>query len=81
MPVPGGITVQDEGVGIANNPHGTMNFVGAGVTATDVAGVATVTVQWGVVTQVQVMGQWMGPWDGSSDYAVGDTVAELSSGL
>jgi hypothetical protein len=43
----GGIIVEDEGVPIAGNPHMTMNFVGAGVAATDVAGVATVTVPGG----------------------------------
>lgn len=39
-----GVVIQDEGAPIANNPHGTLNFTGAGVTATDVAGVATINV-------------------------------------
>ena len=42
-----GITIEDEGSPIAGNPHGTVNFVGAGVTATDVGGVATVTIPGG----------------------------------
>jgi hypothetical protein len=41
----------------------------------DKNGVATVTVQWGVVTQVQVMGQWMGPYSPSADYKQGDAVS------
>jgi len=39
------INIQDEGSGVANTPHGTINFVGAGVTATDGgSGVVTVTI-------------------------------------
>ncbi len=48
----GGIIIEDEGTPIAGNPHGTVNFVGAGVTATNVGGVATVTVpSGGVIVQ------------------------------
>jgi hypothetical protein len=39
------VTVQEEGTPVANTPHSTLNFVGAGVTVADGgAGVATVTV-------------------------------------
>ncbi len=39
------ITLQDEGTGVANTPHPTLNFVGAGVAVTDAgSGVATVTI-------------------------------------
>lgn len=40
----GGVNVKDEGTPIAGNPHTTFNFVGAGVAATNVGGVATITV-------------------------------------
>lgn len=40
----GGIQVDDEGTPIAGNPHTEVNFVGDGVTVTNVAGVATVTI-------------------------------------
>lgn len=43
-----GIDVEDEGVALAGNPYSTMNFVGAGVTATDVGGVATVNIPGGI---------------------------------
>lgn len=51
-PVPspsgGAVNVQDEGTAIPNTPHGTLNFVGAGVTATDGgAGVAIITIPGG----------------------------------
>ncbi len=45
---PGGITLEDEGAPVAGNPHHTINFVGAGVVATDVAGVGTVTIPGGI---------------------------------
>jgi hypothetical protein len=41
----GGVDVEDEGVAVVT--ASTLNFVGAGVTATDVAGVATVTIPGG----------------------------------
>ena len=45
---PSTVTVQDEGSGVAGTPHSALNFVGAGVTATDGgAGVATVTIPGG----------------------------------
>ena len=47
-----GITVQDEGAGIANNPHATVNFVGPGVIASDIAGVATVTIGAGAIKSI-----------------------------
>ena len=54
----------------------TMTFdIVAGDSQQDKNGVATATVQWGVVTQVQVMGQWMGPYSPSADYAMGDAVS------
>jgi hypothetical protein len=54
----------------------TMTWdITAGDSQQDKNGVATITVQWGVVTQVQVMGQWQGPWDGSADYITGDAVS------
>ena len=43
----GYLTIQDEGTNITNTPHGTINFVGSGVTVTDNSGVATVTVSGG----------------------------------
>jgi hypothetical protein len=51
-PVPspsgGAVNVEDEGVAIPNTPHGTLNFVGAGVTATDGgAGTAIITIPGG----------------------------------
>lgn len=39
-----GVDVEDEGVPLVDNPYTTLNFVGAGVTATDVGGVATITI-------------------------------------
>ena len=42
------IAVQDEGSGVANTPHSTLNFVGAGVAVADAgSGVATVTISGG----------------------------------
>ncbi len=42
------ISVQDGGVPVTATPHGTLNFVGAGVTATDgTGGVATITIPGG----------------------------------
>ena len=42
------INVEDEGSGIPNTPHSSLNFVGAGVTATDAGGgVATITIPGG----------------------------------
>ena len=42
------LTIEDEGVNIPNTPHSNLNFVGAGVTATDAgAGVATITIPGG----------------------------------
>lgn len=42
------VTVQDEGSGVTSTPHTAINFVGAGVTATDGgSGVATVTIPGG----------------------------------
>jgi hypothetical protein len=46
-----GVDVQDEGSPVTGNPHATINFVGSGVTATDVAGVATITVPVGITLQ------------------------------
>ncbi len=40
----GGVDLEDEGTPVTGNPHSTLNFVGAGVTVTDVAGVGTITV-------------------------------------
>jgi hypothetical protein len=42
------VTLQDEGIGVTNTPHATLNFVGAGVTVADAGGgVATVTISGG----------------------------------
>ena len=42
------INVEDEGSGIPNTPHANLDFVGAGVTATDAGGgVATITIPGG----------------------------------
>jgi len=42
------VNVQDEGTNLPNTPHSTLNFVGAGVTATDAgSGVATITIPGG----------------------------------
>jgi len=44
------VIIEDEGSSVANTPHSNLNFVGAGVTATDGgAGVATITIP-GVAT-------------------------------
>lgn len=44
----GSVTVQDEGSGVAGAPHSTLNFVGAGVVATNGGGgVATITISGG----------------------------------
>jgi hypothetical protein len=51
VPVGLGVNVQDEGTALVGNPHAAMNFVGGGVTATDVGGVATVTIPGGVAVQ------------------------------
>src|SRR4051812_48068617 len=42
-----GVGVEDEGVPIGLGPYSEFNFVGAGVGAADVAGVATVTIPGG----------------------------------
>ena len=39
-----GVDLEDEGAPVAGNPHSTLNFVGAGVTATDSGGVGTITI-------------------------------------
>ncbi len=45
------LKIQEEGVEIANDPHNTLNFVGAAVTAADSGGgVATITVTGGSLT-------------------------------
>ncbi len=41
----------------------------------DTNSIASITVEWGSVTQVTIMGQWRNDWDPSADYALGDTVA------
>ena len=47
------ITVEDEGSNIPNTPHSNLNFVGAGVTATDAgSGVATITIPGGGTTNI-----------------------------
>lgn len=44
----GYIIIQDEGVDVANTPHGTINFTGTGVTATDAGnGVVDVSITGG----------------------------------
>lgn len=43
--------------------------------STDINSVASITVEWGSVVQVSIMGQWKGPWDNSGTYALGDTVS------
>ncbi len=44
-----GIDVEDEGIALANNPHTTLNFLGAGVTAVDAGGgVANITIAGGI---------------------------------
>lgn len=49
--LPSQVDVQDEGVAIPNNPHSTLNFVGAGVIAADAgAGVASVAIPGTVTT-------------------------------
>jgi hypothetical protein len=48
------VNVQDEGIAVTGNPHAALNFVGAGVTATDAGGgVSTVTVPGSVSVQNQ----------------------------
>jgi hypothetical protein len=44
VPAGFGVNVQDEGTALTGNPHAAVNFVGAGVAVTDVAGVATVSI-------------------------------------
>ena len=45
------ITVEDEGVSVPNTPHTILDFVGAGVTATDAgSGRSTITIPGGVST-------------------------------
>jgi hypothetical protein len=41
----------------------------------DADSIASITVEWGSVTQITIMGQWKGPWDVSGGYALGDTVS------
>lgn len=45
-----GLTVQDEGVALASTAT-TLNFVGAGVTATTAGGVKTITIPGGITVQ------------------------------
>jgi len=48
-----GVNVQDEGVPLANNPHPTLNFIGAGVTATDAGGgIADIDIPGGLLPVV-----------------------------
>lgn len=47
-----GVDIEDEGIAIPNNPHTTLNFTGPGIVATDVAGVATITVAGGTIQSV-----------------------------
>lgn len=43
-----GVELEDEGTAVANTPHARLNFVGAGVTVTDVDGTeATITIPGG----------------------------------
>ena len=39
-----GASIQSAGTPLANNPHSTLNFTGAGITATDIGGIATINV-------------------------------------
>ena len=51
----GGITIYDEGGSIGGNPHTALNFVGAGVTASDSGGgLATITIPGGSTPIVEV---------------------------
>ncbi len=45
----------------------------------DINSVASITVEWGSVVQVTIMGQWRGPWNSSATYALGDTVSSDGS--
>ncbi len=45
----------------------------------DINSIASITVEWGSVTQVTIMGQWRGPWNSSATYALGDTVSSDGS--
>ncbi len=45
----------------------------------DINSVASITVEWGSVTQITIMGQWKGPWNSSATYILGDTVSSDGS--
>lgn len=45
----------------------------------DINSIASITVEWGSVTQITIMGQWKGPWNGSATYILGDTVSSDGS--
>lgn len=72
-PVGGLIIVQDEGVDLANTPHKTLNFLGAGVSAADAGGdVADITIpSGGGATFKHRSNQWYGPVPNFNDTASG----------
>jgi len=45
----------------------------------DINSIASITVEWGSVTQITIMGQWKGPWDSGATYILGDTVSSDGS--
>ncbi len=45
----------------------------------DINSIASITVEWGSVTQISIMGAWKGPWNSSATYIVGDTVSSDGS--
>lgn len=48
------VTIKDEGTSVTGTPHSALDFVGAGVTATDAgAGVATITIPGGGLTSIE----------------------------
>jgi hypothetical protein len=61
----GAPTIQDEGTPLAGAPHSTLDFVGAGVTATDGgSGKALITIPGGggaVSTHKHIPSRWYGP--------------------
>lgn len=79
----GSLAVQDEGSAVAGAPHSTMNFVGAGVTATNAGGgVATITIPGGSGLTIEDEGATVtgGPHTALNFVGAGVSVANAGGG-
>lgn len=77
-----GVNLEDEGVAVPNNPHATINFVGAGVTVTDVAGIGTVTIPGGASgVVVKEEGVSLGSFTALNFVGAGATATDAGGGV